>query len=166
MTAVAILRPIAFAAIRNPTTGEHMPKSRNADQLQKNQICCECGNLFQLMHSSIDPRMSRAKAWTYRTGIWWGKPAGHRRPAVIGVDVFRKRIGAVGVLVFERSVSAVRHDIDRLCKHLFCDDDPAYRRDYKVDTVLVIRSAEEWRSHSVRILRIAEEINARIGDGA
>ena len=109
--------------------------------------------------------LTKAKEWTYRIGIWWGPPAGRQRPAVIGVDVFRKRIGAVGVLVFERSVSAVRRDIDRLCKPLFCDDDPSYRRDYKVDTVLVIRSAEEWRSHRDRILRIATEIAARIDGG-
>ena len=134
-------------------------------QLSENQTYYECGDLFQRMYSDIEPCMSRANEWTYPIGIWWGPPAGRRRPAVIGVDVFREGIGAVGVLVFKRSAAAVRRDIDRLREHLGWVGD-TYTANKTVDTVLVIRSAEEWRSHRVRIRRIAEEINARIGGGA
>ena len=129
-------------------------------QLRKNQTYYECGDLFQRVYSDISRGMSRAKATTYPIGIWWGPLAS----PVIGVDVFREGIGAVGVLVFKRSVSAaIRSDIDRLREHLVWDDDTYYKK--TVDTVLVIHSAEEWRSHRDRILRIATEIDARIDGG-
>ena len=163
MTAVAILRPIAFAAIRNPTTGEHMPKFiRHVDskprlktqgsydqQLRENKTYYECGDLFRRVYSDIDHRMSRAKAWTYPIGIWWGPPAGPQRPRVIGVDVFREETGAVGVLVFKCSADAVRRDIDRLREQLDWVGD-TYTDDKTVDTVLVIHSVEEWQSHHRR----------------
>ena len=152
--------------IRHVDSKPRLKTQGSYDQrLRKNQTYYECGDLFQRVYSDIDLCMSCAKVRKYPIGIWWGPPAGLRRPRVIGVDVFREETGAVGVLVFKRSAEAVRHDIDRLREHLDWVGD-TYTDDKTVDTVLVIRSAEEWQSHRDRILRIAEKIAARIGGGA
>lgn len=130
-------------------------------RLSRNLAYYECGDLFQRVRSDINRRMSRAKARNEPTGIRWNSPV----LPVIGVDVFREGFGAVGVLVFKRSVSAaVRSEIDRLREHLVWVDD-TYTASMAVDTVLVVHSATEWRSHRNRILRIARAIDASAGIG-
>ena len=156
---------VSRAENKRPRKPRLKTQGRFCQQLSENQTYYECGDLFQLVYSDIDLCMSRAKSWTYPIGIWWGPPARRRRPRVIGVDVFRDEIGAVGVLIFKCSAEAVRRDIDLLREHLDWVGD-TYTPDKTVDTVLVIRSAEEWLLHRDQILQIAKEIDARIGDGA
>ncbi len=155
---IELVSPVENKRLRRPRLNTRGSRDQ---QLSENHAYYECGDLFQRVYSDIDRCMSRANARKYPVGIWWGPPA----PPVIGVDVFREGIGAVGVLVFKRSVSAaVRRDIDRLCKHLVWVGD-TYTTDKTIDTVLVVHSAREWRSHRDSVLRIAREIDARIGGG-
>ena len=130
-------------------------------RLNQNLTYYKCDDLFQHVRNDITPCMSRAEDRNEPTGIRWSSP----ELPVIGVDVFREGFGAVGVLVFKRSVSAaVRSEIDRLCEHLVWVDD-TYTASMAVDTVLVVHSATEWRSHRNRILRIARAIDASAGIG-
>ena len=130
-------------------------------RLSQNLAYYKCGDLFQRVRSDIDRCMSRAKARNEPTGIRWGPLA----LPVIGVDVFREGFGAVGVLVFKRSVSAaVRSEIDRLRKHLVWVGD-TYAASMSVDTVLVVHSVKEWQAYRARFLRIARAIDASGGIG-
>ena len=134
-------------------------------QLSQNLDYYACGDLFRLVRNDIDRCVSRCQARNKPTGIRWSPPAPSPAPPAIGVDVFRGGYGAVGVLVFKRCVSAARRDIDLLREHLVCVGDTYYKADKTVDTVLVVHSPEEWRSHRVRFLRIARKINASAGIG-
>lgn len=154
--------PALTTSVRRPlleTTG-----SRDK-QLSQNLDYYACGDLFRLVRNDIGRYVSRCQARNKPTGIRWSPPVPSPAPPVIGVDVFRQGYGAVGVLIFKRCVSAARRDIDLLREHLVCVGDTYYKADRAVDTVLVVHSPEEWRSHRVRFLRIARKINASAGIG-
>ena len=126
-----------------------------AQQLRQNCEYHECEALFDRVHSDISRHITRISATTYQIGIWWNRPA----PPQIGLDVFREGIGAVGVLIFNRSVSPeIRDAVDHLRQHLVWVGD-SYTTDKAVHTVLVIHSLAEWRAHRGQILDIADKIN-------
>ena len=152
---VELVSPAENKLLRKPQLKTRGSRPR---QLEQNHEYYECGDLFQLVCADIDSRMSRLGATTYPIGTWWGPPA----PPVIGVDVFREGIGTVGVLIFKQFVSAsIRHEIDRLREHLVWVGD-TYTTNKAVDTVLVVHSAAEWRTHRDHVLRIVDGANAQV----
>ena len=142
----------AAQTIRRPTlqtTGSHR------DQLRQNCEYYECDTLFRKVSGDVERTLRRLSTKTYPIGAWYYRPG----QALMGIDVFRKGIGSVGVLLFKASVTpALRDQIDRLRSDLVWVGD-TYTTDKAIDTVLVVHSLNEWAAHRDAILGMARQIS-------
>lgn len=138
--------------IRKPRLSTSGPK---VQQLAENCEYYECDMLFSLVRDEIESAVHAFRRRTYPIGEWYYRPG----QALIGVDVFRDGIGAVGVLIFKTAITTdLRELIDSLRVELVWQGD-SYTTNKAVDTVLVIHSQDEWAEYRDAVLDIAARIN-------
>lgn len=144
--------PIRIRKPKLSTTGP------NVQQLAANCEYYECDALFPRVRDEIEDAVRELRRRTYPIGEWYYRPG----QALIGVDVFRNGIGAIGILIFKAAITnGLRDRIDSLRADLVWQGD-SYTTDKAIDTVLVIHSQEEWAAHRGAVLDIATQIRATI----